>query len=86
MRQLGYRKAKGKCLVKSFVYDEPADKQPIFFHNVPGIADPELLEQIKRKIHEKLADWRCKPASREYQLLQALQVWLNEKNNCEVIE
>ena len=86
MRQLGYRKDRGKCLVKSFVYDEPADKQQIFFHNVPGIADPELLEQVKHEIHEKLTDWECKPSAGEYRLLQALEVWLNEKNNCEALE
>ena len=78
MRQLGYRKDRGKCLVKSYMLDTIADKQQIFFHNVPGIAEINLLEQVKQRIHEKLTDCECKPSSEEYQLLQALQVWFDE--------
>ena len=80
LEKLDHRKDKGKCLVKSYVTGQAENKQPIIYHYVPGIAEINLLEQVKRKIHEKLTEREWTQDSEEYQQLHALEVWFNKED------
>ena len=78
MKNLGYCKARGECLVKSYAADQVVDRQPIFFYIVPKIEDTLLQEKIHEILIERERWWGA--CSEEYQQLHALEVWFNKED------
>lgn len=73
LRELGYEKGKGRCMAK-YLAKRESDKQQVFYHIVPCIADKKLKDRVIYNL-ELLQNWSEKPMIDYLQSAFNLPTW-----------